>query len=95
MKFVAPATQRRVLVPEIAQASHLPYDFMERIDEYAPHQDVSPGVTRHWDGRDESTLRVPAIKAYRQATGCGLMEAKHIIEFFLRQGYTWTTVTHE
>lgn len=95
MKFVAEPGRRRVLTPEIIQAVHLPPNFIKRIDEYAPFQDVAPGVTRHWDGRVPLTEKIPAIRAYRQATGCCVQEAKDTVEFFERQGYTWTTVTHE
>lgn len=95
MKFVADPTGRRVLTPEIRGASYLPSDFVERIGEYAPLQEVPPAVVREWRGFDEPFPKLPAIRAYRQATGCGLKEAKDTIEFFMRQGYRWTTVTHE
>lgn len=95
MRFVAGDAHRRVLLPEIAQATHLPPDFVERINEYAPGQNVPPAVTRHWEGKVEPFPKIPAIKAYRSITGCGLREAKDTVEFFMRQGYTWTTVTHE
>lgn len=95
MNFTALRTYRRVLLPEIARASHLPPDFVERIDEYAPLTEVAPTVARYWCGKEESFQKIPAIRAYRQATGCCVQEAKDTVEFFLHQGYTWTTVTHE